>query len=282
MAHVSKNLWYCKIYKALTAIQSQYHPTISHHLSHHAFNWRYSVPHLWTLNSLHWTPHYNCYRLQQMSYHPGVDWAGIQTFLDDIHIDADSYKCTEDIFEYHLHEYQESTPESSASRPTPAAKPTVPNSFLANITHQSSSISLATAPDLASNFQHYALFEHGKDKAGALKNPLLWWKVRLSLSCTLSCYWYCSVGSSTQISHHRPYGLWFPCHPWCCGLHQMSLLEVLASMHGPALEFEGCDTHSSYVHQGVASGGSYEMGLRLWVDTKFVFTVINILLNFHV
>ena len=59
----------------------------------------------------------------------------------------------------------------------------------------------------------------------------------------------------------------------------MSLLEILASMHRPALEFEGCDTHSSYVHQGVGSGGSYEMGLRPWVETKFVFTVINILLN---
>ena len=142
---------------------------------------------------------------------------------------------------------------------------------------------LQNCPDeLASKFQCYALFEHGKDKAGTLKNPLLWWKVRLSLSCTLSCYWYCSVGSSTQISHHHPHGSWFPYHPWCCGLHWTSLLKVLVSMHRPALEFEGCDTHSSYVHQGVALGGSYEMGLRLWVDTKFIFTVINILLNFCV
>ena len=83
-------------------------------------------------------------------------------------IDANSYERAKDIFEYHLH-------------------------FLANIACWLSSISLAPAPKPASKLQHYTLFKHRKDKAGTLKYPLLWWKVRLSLSCALSCYWYCSV-----------------------------------------------------------------------------------------
>lgn len=51
----------------------------------YAFNWRFSVPCLRNLNSLCWTPHYNCYRLQHMQYHPGVGWARIWKSMDDIY-----------------------------------------------------------------------------------------------------------------------------------------------------------------------------------------------------
>ena len=51
----------------------------------YAFNWRFSVPCLWNLNSLYWTPHYNRYRLQHMQYHPGVGWARIWKSMDDIY-----------------------------------------------------------------------------------------------------------------------------------------------------------------------------------------------------
>ena len=44
----------------------------------------------------------------------------------------------------------------------------------------------------------------------------------------------------------------------------MSILKVLAPVHRPALKFEGCNTHSGYVHQGMDLGGSYEVGLTLW------------------
>ena len=82
-------------------------------------------------------------------------------------IDDNSYKQAKDV---HLCEYEESAP---SSRPILASKPAAPNLFLANIACQSSLISLAPA----SEFKCYTLFEHGKDEADALENPLLWWKV---------------------------------------------------------------------------------------------------------
>ena len=86
-------------------------------------------------------------------------------------IDDNSYKQTKDV---HLCEYEESAP---SSRPILASNPAAPNLFLANIACQPSSISLAPALAQASEFKCYTLFEHGKDKADALENPLLWWKV---------------------------------------------------------------------------------------------------------
>ena len=62
----------------------------------------------------------------------------------------------------------------------------------------------------------------------------------------------------------------------------MSILEVPSSLHGPALNSEGKNSNGGYVHQRVAAGGSYEVGLSfLEVQTQF-FEVLNIFCIFYV
>ena len=92
-------------------------------------------------------------------------------------IDDDSYYCAKEVFEYHLQEYQATTPDSAP--PQPASDRPVMGSntsgFLASIAHRSLSSLLATAaPKPASELERYTLFEHGIQESDALENPLLW------------------------------------------------------------------------------------------------------------
>ena len=74
------------------------------------------------------------------------------------------------------------------------------------------------------------------------------------------------IGPSTRISHHRMHGPRFPGYSQGHGSGWAPILEVPSSLHGPALNSEGENSHGGYVHQRVAAGGSYEVGLSVrWV-----------------
>jgi hypothetical protein len=74
------------------------------------------------------------------------------------------------------------------------------------------------------------------------------------------------IGSSTRISHHRTHGPRFPGYSRGHGISWAPILEVSSSLHRPALNSEGENSHGGYVHQRVAAGGSYEVGLSArWV-----------------
>lgn len=100
-------------------------------------------------------------------------------------IDDDSYERAKTVFEYHFEEYQATTP-ASTSQPTPVPQPTGANSFLANIARRSSASVTTAAPKPASEFDRFAIYEHGKNESLALENPLLWWKVSHFVHCLLS------------------------------------------------------------------------------------------------
>ena len=70
---------------------------------------------------------------------------------------------------------------------TPGPQPATSTSFLANIAPRSTSV-LVAAPKPASEFDRFAIYEHGKDEILALEHLLLWWKVGdFSHYCNL-CY----------------------------------------------------------------------------------------------
>jgi hypothetical protein len=101
-------------------------------------------------------------------------------------IDDDSYNHAKEIFEYHLQEYQATTPEPAQPQ-SGSDRPAESDSFLASIAHHSSLSPLATAaPKPASEFERYAVFEHGIQECDALENPLLWWKVSILKFSNLS------------------------------------------------------------------------------------------------
>jgi hypothetical protein len=88
-------------------------------------------------------------------------------------IDDDSYNCAKEVFEYHLQEYQATSPELASLQPV-SDWPAESNSFLASIACCLLSLLLtAAAPKPASEFERYPLFEHGIQEHDALKNPLL-------------------------------------------------------------------------------------------------------------
>jgi len=92
-------------------------------------------------------------------------------------IDNDSYNRAKEVFEYHLQEYQTTSPELAPLQPA-SDRPAESNSFLASIACHLSSLLLAIAAlKPASEFERYALFEHGIQESDVLENPLLWWKV---------------------------------------------------------------------------------------------------------
>ena len=95
-------------------------------------------------------------------------------------INDDSYYHAKEVCEYHLQEYQAAAPEPAPPQPASDRPAAGSNSFLASIAHRSSSSLLTTAaPKPASEFERYALFEHGIQESDALENPLLWWKVSI-------------------------------------------------------------------------------------------------------
>jgi hypothetical protein len=118
-------------------------------------------------------------------------------------IDDDSYERAKDVFTYHFHEYEASTPVST---PQPTLRPgphSISDSFLANIARRSSSVHVTT-PKPASEFDRFAIYEHGKDEVLALEHPLLWWKVCRFLTIVLfitygSCF--SPISMSSQLLH---------------------------------------------------------------------------------
>ena len=132
-------------------------------------------------------------------------------------IDDDSYTRAKEIFEYHFQEYEANAPALSGSKPAPSPQPAGANSFLANIARRSSSSLIATtAPKPASEFERYAVFEHGKMEKEALENPLLWWKV-----CYLVILWfslliivYRLISTSFPSSHAWPVTSWLSPELW--------------------------------------------------------------------
>jgi len=103
-------------------------------------------------------------------------------------INNDSYYRAKEVFEYHLQEYQATTPESAPLQPASDRPATGSNTFLASIARRSSSSLLATAaPKPASELERYTLFEHGIQESDALENPLLWWKVSILNISSANC-----------------------------------------------------------------------------------------------
>ena len=95
-------------------------------------------------------------------------------------IDNDFYYRAKEVFKYHLQEYQAATPEPAPPQPVSDRPAAGSNSFLASIARRSLLSLLTTAaPKPASEFERYALFEHGIQESDALENPLLWWKVSI-------------------------------------------------------------------------------------------------------
>jgi len=62
----------------------------------------------------------------------------------------------------------------------------------------------------------------------------------------------------------------------------MSILEVPSPLHGPAFNSQGKNSNGSYVHQRVAVGGSYEVGLSFLEVQIWFFEVLNIFCIFYV
>jgi hypothetical protein len=121
-----------------------------------------------------------CLNLHPSVLHPALRLSWFKS------INNDSYERAKDVFAYHFHEYEANAPVSTP-QPTPGPQPTTSNSFLANIARRSSSV-LVTAPKPASEFDQFAIYEHGKDEVLALEHPLLWWKVCYSSHYCTCCY----------------------------------------------------------------------------------------------
>ena len=113
-------------------------------------------------------------------------------------INDDSYYCAKEVFEYHLQEYQATTPESAPPQPVSNWPAMGSNTFLASIAHHSLSSLLATAaPKPPLELERYALFEHGIQESDTLGNPLLWWKVSILKYLTFKLLRNPIIGSST-------------------------------------------------------------------------------------